>query len=400
MAWWVRNINFNCVIVGDAQIVVCFIAGICRGRPPCLPFSLHSLHPSDWEGRATTGGCPYSQMRDGIDGKKMMLIRILRVVFFVGTVCLLTIPIFSKSINSVLITNIGFKPTQIIGEQFPLLLMDPVGRQHELRQPPKRIVSSTLATDEILQALVPFESIVAVTDLVDDEGISNVPHLYPAHIKRMSPEIEEILALEPDLIFTASFIDAATVTQLIAVGIPTARITRFHSFDDTRNNILTVAKLVGAETAGKHLIATFNSEIEYIVQRVTPLAKPRVLYWSPSGYTAGTGSSLDECITLAGGFNVIAETDITTYAKISEEFAMGLEPDIIIMSGWTPENDGSPAQTLLKNPLWQEIAAVKNKRVYDIHGAWITSGSHFQARGVWALAKLFHPEVVDRDISI
>ncbi len=321
-------------------------------------------------------------------------------MFFAGIVCLLTIPVFSKPINSLLITNIGFKQTVIIGEQFPLVLIDPVGRQHELRKPPKRIVSSTLATDEILQALVPFDSIVAVTNLVDDEGISNVPHRYPEHIKRMNPEIEGIIALEPDIVFTASFIDASTVKQLISVGIPIARITRYHSFDDTRANILTVAKLVGADAAGKRLIDTFNSEIDYIVQRVTPLAKPRVLYWSPSGYTAGPHSSLDECITLAGGFNVIAETDITEYAKISEEFAMGLEPDIIIMSGWTPENDGSPAQTLLKNPIWQAVPAVKNQRVYDIHGAWITSGSHFQARGVWALAKLFHPEVVDRDIAL
>ena len=58
-----------------------------------------------------------------------------------------------------------FKPSESSG--FPLSMIDPTGEEFVLQEPPQRIVSVTLGTDEILSALVDHSRIIAVTNLVD-----------------------------------------------------------------------------------------------------------------------------------------------------------------------------------------------------------------------------------------
>src|SRR5262249_27427163 len=67
--------------------------------------------------------------------------------------------------------------------------------------PPRRILSHTLATDEILLELVPVERVVGVTNLVDDPEISSVPGRYPDHVPRLrEADAERIIGLNPDLV--------------------------------------------------------------------------------------------------------------------------------------------------------------------------------------------------------
>lgn len=302
-------------------------------------------------------------------------------------------PPLMPSVNSILVTNMGFQATQVQGQNFPLQLTDPTGQLFQITATPQPIVSATLSTDEILHALVSPERILAVTHIVDDADVSNIAGAYPKRIKRLKPSIESILSLEPDLVLTASYNHADTIKLMAATGILLVQFTQFSSIEDIKNNILTLAKLTGTRTKGQQLIETMEREMDYIARWVKERDRPWVLYLSEGGYTVGPGSTLDEMITLAGGVNVMRETDVQQYSKITEEYAMGLMPDIIIQTG---EN---PVIQLVDNPVWRHIPAVKNKRVYDLHGPWLSSASHYQLRGIWALANIFHPKAVDRDIA-
>jgi len=75
--------------------------------------------------------------------------------------------------------------------------------------PPQRIVSLTLAADEILLALTPPERITALTYLADDPTYSNVraeAHAIPHKVKANA---EQVLALQPDLIIVSAHTNAA-----------------------------------------------------------------------------------------------------------------------------------------------------------------------------------------------
>ena len=65
--------------------------------------------------------------------------------------------------------------TMVQGDGFPKVLIDQTGRRVVLAHKPERIVAVTLATDEILLALVERSRLLSMTYLAVDERISNVP---------------------------------------------------------------------------------------------------------------------------------------------------------------------------------------------------------------------------------
>lgn len=271
-------------------------------------------------------------------------------------------------------------------------IIDPIGRTMILQQPPKRIVSGILAGDEMLSRLVPNSRIRSVTYLADDAGISNVPAHYPASILRNHGAIEETIAAEPDLVIVASYSNATSVEMLLSTGVPIIRFANFHSYADVRHNLNTLARALGAESQAEAWLDKMDARITSVQAAVAQRPKPRVLYYSLSGSSAGPGSLMNESINLAGGHNVIADTGLQAYTKISPELAISLQADVVLISDWGPEGGKSAKQILLEDPAWQDVPAIKQQRVYSLRGAWLTSGSPYRVKGVEVIAELLHPE--------
>jgi len=312
----------------------------------------------------------------------------IAAAFVVAIVLLGHLDIRAGLFNEQLLT-----PTRIQGKVFPKILTDPIGENFVLAKPPQRIVSVTLGTDEMLSALVKTDRIVGVTHLVDDDGISNIPTWYPGSITRIHGEVEEILALEPDLVFIAAYTRAETVRLLLGAGIPVVRLSRYSTFKDIENNIQTVADVTGSEVKAREMITGLKNRAQKARNRVASLPRPRVLYYTLNGYTAGVGTRIDEMIEIAGGDNVLRETGITGAHKISEEMAIGLEPDVILLSASMPDDEVTPVEQLRSRPAWQNVPAVVNKQVHHLQGAWVLSVSQFSWQGIDKMAALLHPEV-------
>ncbi|MBF1696459.1 MAG: ABC transporter substrate-binding protein, partial [Selenomonas sp.] len=67
--------------------------------------------------------------------------------------------------------------------------------------PPKRIVTLSMSTDEVMLGLVEPERMAAVNGLLDDPVSSNVTELVKVIPHRIgNPTLEEIMALQPDLV--------------------------------------------------------------------------------------------------------------------------------------------------------------------------------------------------------
>ncbi|MEZ5524159.1 MAG: ABC transporter substrate-binding protein [Pseudomonadales bacterium] len=290
-------------------------------------------------------------------------------------------------------TDKAFQPTRIEGLQFPKTLVDATGDQYLLEQPPQRIVSVTLGADEILSALVDSRRIVGVTYLADDRSVSNIPQTYPDNIRRIRGDTEEILALEPDLVFIASYTRAETVHQLLNAGVPVVRLAGHSSYAEIETNIRLVAQATGSEQQAEELLAATRQRADLVKTRVQERPRPRVLFYNLNGYTAGSGTLVDEMIEMAGGYNVAREAGLTGNQKIGQEMAIGLEPDIILLTHWSTDDAPPPSAELVKNPNWQQVPAIQNKRVYDLRGYWVLSVSHYSWEGITQIATRLHPEV-------
>ncbi|MCY4046135.1 MAG: ABC transporter substrate-binding protein [Cellvibrionales bacterium] len=275
---------------------------------------------------------------------------------------------------------------------FPRQIIDPIGRKLTLVRPPVAIVSNILAGDEMLSQLVDQDRIRSVTYLADQPSVSNVVGVYGQNIPRSQGTIEEILSHQPDLVIIAAYSNATTVDLLLNTGVPVIRFANFNTLDDVRNNVRTLASALGSEDAADQWLSEIDEKIQAITRRIKGQPKPRVLYYNIDGFTSGAGSLMDETITLAGGRNVIDETGLKGYAKISPEMAIGLQPDVILMND-SSSGGVTPMDQLYENPAWQSVPAVKNKRVYGLHGAWVTSGSPYRVKGIEQVAHLLHPDV-------
>ncbi len=284
-------------------------------------------------------------------------------------------------------------------QRFPRQIIDPAGRAVTLPRPPSAIVSGILAGDEMLARLVDQSRVRSVTYLADDPGISNVSEIYPDAIYRNYGAVEETLAAEPDLVIVAAYSNATSVEMLLNTGIPIIRFANFHSYEDVRHNVRTLARALGAEQNAERWLSDMDHRIATVQRRIARQAKPRVLYYSLNGSTSGPGSLMDETINLAGGLNVIAETGLKAYARISPEMAISLQPDVVLVSDWAPAGGKSAKQMLLENSAWKDVPAIQNQRIYSLRGAWLTSGSPYRVKGVELIAQLLHPNAFPSDLT-
>jgi iron complex transport system substrate-binding protein len=214
--------------------------------------------------------------------------------------------------------------TQIEGEGFPKTLLDTTGIKFTLNKPPERILSATLASDHILSGLINPQRLVAVSSYVDYPSLSNIVGFFDDSISRTQGEIESMLALQPDLVFVASYSNPETVRYLLRSGIAIVRLSEFNSFADIFNNIRIIANVSDSKAAGEVMIEHLQKRIDFIKQQVKNKIKPRVLYYDLNGYSVGGNSLMDEAIQLSGGINVANGVIADGENKISEELAISL----------------------------------------------------------------------------
>ena len=286
--------------------------------------------------------------------------------------------------------------TQIEGEFFPKTLIDKSGIKFTLKKAPERILSATLATDHILSDLINPQRLVAVSSYVDYPSLSTIVGFYNKSIARTEGEIESMLALQPDLVFVASYSNPETVRYLLRSGISVVRLSEFNSFSDIFNNIRIIANVTDTKAAGETTINNIKKRIAFIKQQVKNRPKPRVLYYDLNGYSIGANSLTDEAIQLSGGINVCSGVLADGENKISEELAISLQPDVIVMNQWVfnqANDEQSPTSILRNKKAWADVPAVKNNRLYAVPGTWLRSVSQHRIKGVEAIAKLLHPDI-------
>ena len=79
------------------------------------------------------------------------------------------------------------------------------------------------------------------------------------------------------------------------------------------------------------------------------------------------------------------------FAALSDEFIIEQDPDVILLTGWTPY-DPTFVDTFNNNPAFAGLSAVQNGRVYVANDAHLSSVSHFVGEAVADVAAYLYPE--------
>ena len=147
--------------------------------------------------------------------------------------------------------------------------------------PPKRIVTLSMSTDEVMLGLVEPERMAAVNGLLDDPVSSNVTELVKVIPHRIgNPTVEEIMALQPDLVVVPDWGDLSIVPSLREAGLKVVVCKGARNLAEIRETIALLAAAAGEEERGVRLQSMMDeklAEIEAKVQQIPPEQRKSVV---------------------------------------------------------------------------------------------------------------------------
>jgi ABC-type hemin transport system substrate-binding protein len=159
----------------------------------------------------------------------------------------------------------GRSDIRIGGSSFPREAIGADDVRARLEAAPRRLVSQAMSTDEYLYAIVPPERVVGVSESAYREAITNVYDLARRHRPIVAHDPEQILRIDPHLVFTPAEARPDLPGLLRAAGVPVYRIhTMFPTLASIEAHIRRVGYLSGEDARAEAEAHRFHA----IVQRV------------------------------------------------------------------------------------------------------------------------------------
>lgn len=260
---------------------------------------------------------------------------------------------------------------------------------------PRRIITIAPNAAEIISALGAADRLVAVSEFcVYPSELAGLPRVGGL----INPNLEAILALEPDLILLGGRSpDLERLCKSHGIAFhnePTVRL------NDVFSKITTLGEIVERQAAARRLADTLRQRLEAITAATRGLPRPRVLFVtgraaaSLAGVTtAGKGTFVDEMIQRAGGENVFGHLDVP-YPQVSLEDVLSAQPEVII-EAMPSEAPGDTLRAEARRQ-WSRIGpmpATRSDRVYVVTEANLLIPSPRVAESIAIIARLLHPEI-------
>jgi iron complex transport system substrate-binding protein len=238
----------------------------------------------------------------------------------------------------------------------------------DLTSYPRRVICLTEETTETLYLLGEQERIVGVS------GYTVRPpeaRLKPKVSAFINAKFDKILALEPDLVFAFSDLQADIAAELIRRGVTVMTFNQ-RSIAEIIEMILTVGRIVGSEEKARALVALLQTELEAIRDSASRFAhRPRVLFEEWYEPLISGICWVEELIETAGGECIFPELRKHQSAKnriVNPADVIACDPEVIIGS-WCGR--AVKREWIRKRDGWNQISAIRNDHIYEVKSAYI-----------------------------
>lgn len=231
-----------------------------------------------------------------------------------------------------------------------------------LAQQPKKIVSLSPTTTEMLFAIGAGTQVTAV----DDQ--SNYPAEAPkTDLSGFKPNAEAIAAKNPDLVVLSDDMNKI-VSQLGTLKIPVYVAPAAKTLDDSYAQLADLGKLTGHQTEAMSVVQSMKGEIATALKSLQPRTKPLTYFYelSPDLYSATSKTFIGSLFTMAGLNNVADPLDTagTAYPQLSVEALVKANPDMVFLAD-TKCCAQSPA-TVKARAGWAGVTAVSKGQIVGI----------------------------------
>ena len=263
---------------------------------------------------------------------------------------------------------------------------------------PERLVTISLGHDEILFGITDSAQIVASTSFAQEDG-SNIKSKSEG-LPTISSDPETIIAQNPNIVFADPYASVELIDALEDFGITVIQTQLNNSVDGRKDDVWLMSYITGNLANGKSLVEKIDNNIQSLENLINNQKNPKkkviTLSWWDAYWTAGSESTEDSIIQLAGAINLSAENDIKSNSTIDKELLISMNPEIILITQSVQWGGKDFYDELLEDDSLSSIQAIKDENVYMVNPNWWGTLSYWNIKGSEQLAKiLFNIENIE-----
>ncbi len=270
--------------------------------------------------------------------------------------------------NDVLLSQLGTFQYQNVTD---LSFTDWTGTTHTLPKRPTRIVCLTgFCEDALFQLGI---EPVAVSDTLYKQPYLWGPDKdFPAIGGGFgAPNLEDIAKATPDLVigFQNLIPQRAAIEKIAPLFIINPG-----KFEDTIDNLRILARLTGTSYKGEQAIKAFYAKLNAYRAKSPNNQVPVLLFGNSVNFSIFTQPSMPGSILTAATYypwpaegGPLSPDQEPGSLQYSLEKLLDKDPDVILSITQGSGANGKLSEILAKNPIWSQLKAVKNGRVYEVN---------------------------------
>lgn len=284
------------------------------------------------------------------------------------------------------------------------VVVDDTGRQMAIPPHPSRIVSLTYGTDEILLDLVEENRVIGISRYSGNPDISFLPAEKAERIPhRVGNDVEQIMALKPDLVISSTAMPADVTHVLRSSGVPVYVSLVASNWNEMEEKVRGVAKAVNEEAAGESMVQDMEDKraaLEKKLSAIGPSQERCALGLSFRGILGKKGTLFSEVLAMAHVKDGAARYDVPkgTNAYLSLEILPEIDPDVILLPVWkvkAGDDEKEFAREIMENPAYRDVKAVKNGRLIPFPEKYKYVMSQHITDAMEASARAVYPELFE-----
>jgi len=272
-----------------------------------------------------------------------------------------------------------------------IVVTDDLGRNVTIYLPIKRVVSMDPSNTQMMYAIGAGNLLVADTSY--DWWPAQAKSLPKVEMDNGTASVEEVVSYNPNLVLATTIQSTQIIDQLESLGIPVL-VLEPNNISGIYRDMYLLGNITGHKTGAINEVNYMKSYIGNITSKIANLPRLKVLYmlWPDPIYTAGNNTFINNIITTAGGINVAANLT-GPWPIINNETVLQDNPQVILV-----DNDTGISNILYfkNNPVWENISAVQNNRVYifnQTESSWMNEPGPLTIYAVRMVAQFLYPQV-------
>jgi iron complex transport system substrate-binding protein len=266
---------------------------------------------------------------------------------------------------------------------FPVTATDATGTQVTVPEEPRRVVVLAPSAAQTMWEIGAESKVVGMPVNEYTASLPGSRERTDVVGTNNNPVQSRVVALEPDLVLAPNVVTNGTVANLRRAGLTVYRFRGAESLSDVYAKTELTGRLVGARDRALGRTAEMRAAVRAVERAVAGREAPDVYYALGGGWTAGEETFVGDIVERAGGDNIAAAANITSYRPISQEVVAEHDPDWIVVPGGTP---------LPRTAAVNGSTAVRTGQVLRVNANYVNQPGPRTTVPLRAMATAFHPD--------